>query len=142
MDFGFALPPRGPMATPENIATFAQGERMGFGILAVTDHIIFPKTIRSAYPGGVGGQYYATEESQGEYLEALALLSFLAGITSPWLSRAKLTGNDWFGSLSHELRPRPTMSTASTRRPQPASLLANVSKSRAFRVRPWTHNPT
>ena len=83
MDFGFALPPRGPMATPENIATLAQqGEKMGFGILAVTDHIIFPKTIRSAYPGGVGGQYYATEESQGEYLEALALLSFLAGITS------------------------------------------------------------
>jgi probable F420-dependent oxidoreductase len=83
MDFGFSLPPRGPMATPENIAKLAQqGEAMGFGILAVTDHIIFPKTIRSAYPGGVGGQYYATEESQGEYLEALALLSFLAGITS------------------------------------------------------------
>src|SRR5450631_2323544 len=83
MDFGFSLPPRGPMATPENIATLAQqGEKMGFGILAVTDHIIFPKTIRSPYPGGVGGQYYATEESQGEYLEALALLSFLAGITS------------------------------------------------------------
>jgi hypothetical protein len=83
MNFGFAVPPRGSMATPEGIAKLAhQGEAMGFGILAVTDHIIFPRTIRSAYPGGVGGQYYATEESQGEYLEALALLSFLAGITS------------------------------------------------------------
>src|SRR5262245_53890711 len=83
MDFGFALPPRGPMATPENIAILAQrGEAMGFGILAVTDHIIFPKSIKSTYPGGASGQYYAAGESQGEYLEPLALLSFLAGITS------------------------------------------------------------
>jgi probable F420-dependent oxidoreductase len=83
MDFGFALPPRGPLATPENIATLArQGEAMGFGILAVSDHIVFPKTIQSAYPGGATGQYYAFGESQGEYLEPLALLSFLAGITS------------------------------------------------------------
>jgi probable F420-dependent oxidoreductase len=83
MEFGFALPPRGPMATPENIATLAQqGEAMGFGILAVTDHIIFPKRIQSTYAGSVSGQYYAAGESQGEYLEPLALLSFLAGITS------------------------------------------------------------
>jgi probable F420-dependent oxidoreductase len=55
---------------------------MGFGIIAVTDHIIFPTNIQSAYPGSSGGQYYATGQSQGEYLESLALLSFLAGITS------------------------------------------------------------
>src|SRR5947209_14308824 len=83
MDFGFPMPPRGPMATPENIATLAQqGEAMGFNIIAVTDHIIFPKSIQSAYPGSVSGQYYASGDSPGEYLEALALLSFLAGITS------------------------------------------------------------
>ena len=79
MDFGFPMPPRGPMATPENIATLAQqGEAMGFSIIAVTDHIIFPKSIQSPYPGGASGQYYAAGESQGEYLEPLALLSFLA----------------------------------------------------------------
>src|SRR5215470_8920105 len=83
MDFGFSIPPRGPMATPENIATLAQqGEAMGFGIIAVTDHIIFPTRIHSSYPGSVSGQYYAAGDSQGEYLEALALLSFLAGVTS------------------------------------------------------------
>src|SRR5215472_16394493 len=83
MEFGFALPPRGPLATPENIARLAQrGEAMGFGILAVSDHIVFTKSIQSAYPGGANGQYYAFGESQGEYLEPLALLSFLAGITS------------------------------------------------------------
>ena len=38
------------MATPENIANLAQqGEAMGFGIFAVTDHIIFPKSIQSTY---------------------------------------------------------------------------------------------
>jgi probable F420-dependent oxidoreductase len=83
MNFGFSIPPRGSMATPESIATLVQqGEAMGFGILAVTDHIIFPKNIQSSYPGGASGQYYAAGESQGEYLEPLALLSFLAGITS------------------------------------------------------------
>jgi len=83
MEFGFSIPPRGPMATPENIATLAQqGEAMGFGIIAVTDHIIFPKDIQSMYPGSSTGQYYAAGDGQGEYLEALALLSFLAGITS------------------------------------------------------------
>src|SRR5215469_5964823 len=83
MEFGFALPPRGPLATPENIATLAQrGEAMGFGILAVSDHIVFPKSIRSAYPGGASGQYCAFGEAQGEYLEPLALLGFLAGITT------------------------------------------------------------
>ena len=71
------------MAMPESIAALAQqGEAMGFGILAVSDHIVFPKNIQSAYPGGASGQYYAFGESQGEYLEPLALLSFLAGITS------------------------------------------------------------
>ena len=58
MDFGFALPPRGPMATPENITTLAQqGEAMGFGIIAVSDHIIFPTSIQSTYPGSASGQY-------------------------------------------------------------------------------------
>ena len=66
MEFGFALPPRGPMATPESIATLAQqGEAMGFGILAVTDHIIFPKRIQSAFPGSGSGQYYAAGSRRG-----------------------------------------------------------------------------
>ena len=71
MDFGFSLPPRGPMAAPENIATLAQqGEAMGFGIIAVTDHIIFPKSIQSTYPGSASGQYYAAGIAGG-VLEAL-----------------------------------------------------------------------
>jgi probable F420-dependent oxidoreductase len=71
------------MATPENIATLAQkGEEMGFGIVTVSDHIVFPKTVHSTYPYSASGQYYAVGASAGDYMEQLALLSFLAGITS------------------------------------------------------------
>src|SRR2546425_12060953 len=83
MEFGFSLPSRGPMATPEHLATLARkGEEMGFGILAVSDHIIVPTRVQSTHPYSASGQFDAGGEAQGEYLEPLALLSFLAGITS------------------------------------------------------------
>ena len=83
MEFGFSLPSRGPMATPEHMATLAhKGEEMGFGILTVSDHIIMPTHVQSTHPYSVSGQFDAGGEAQGEYLEQLALLSFLAGITS------------------------------------------------------------
>src|SRR3989442_3102169 len=83
MEFGFSLPSRGPMATPEHIATLAhKGEEMGFGILAVSAHIIMPTRLQSTHPYSASGQFDAGAEAQGEYLEPLALLSFLAGITS------------------------------------------------------------
>ena len=66
MEFGFALPPRGPMATPENIATLAQqGEAMGFGILAITDHIIFPQRLQSTYPAAAAGSITRPESRRG-----------------------------------------------------------------------------
>jgi probable F420-dependent oxidoreductase len=71
------------MATPENIATLAhKGEAMGFGIITVSDHIILPHTINSTYPYSESGQFTAVRRSAGDYMEQLALLSFLAGITS------------------------------------------------------------
>jgi probable F420-dependent oxidoreductase len=83
MEFGFSLPSRGPMATAEHIATLAhKGEEMGFGILTVSDHIIMPTHVQSTHPYSASGQFDAGGEAQGEYLEQLALLSFLAGITS------------------------------------------------------------
>jgi probable F420-dependent oxidoreductase len=55
---------------------------MGFGILAVSDHIVFPKRIQSAYPGGAADSITLSESHRGSIWEPLALLSFLAGITS------------------------------------------------------------
>lgn len=83
MEFGIAIPSHGPLATPETIATLAQqSEEMGFGIITVSDHIIFPTTIRSTYPYNESGQHYATKDDSGDYLEQLSLLSFLAAQTS------------------------------------------------------------
>jgi probable F420-dependent oxidoreductase len=81
MEFGFGIPMRGPMATPEGIATLARtGEELGFAMMTVSDHIVIPKTIASTYPYNESGSF--TGGQSGEYLEQLSLLSFLVGITS------------------------------------------------------------
>ena len=84
MEFGFGIPSRGPMATPENIATLVQtGEKLGFGIIHVSDHIIFPQNINSTYPYSESGAFPGHGRGEaGDQLEQLALLSFLAGITT------------------------------------------------------------
>jgi probable F420-dependent oxidoreductase len=81
MEFGFGLPTRGPMATPQNLATLVhQGEELGFAIISVSDHIIIPKAIASTYPYNESGTFAGSPT--GECLEQLSLLSFLVGVTS------------------------------------------------------------
>ena len=81
MEFGFGVPSRGPLATLENIVTLAQqGEQMGFDILSVSDHIVVPTTIDSIYPYNETGEFASS--ASGEYMEQLATISYLAGITS------------------------------------------------------------
>ena len=79
MEYGFSVPSRGPMATPQDMAALARrGEEMGFDIINVSDHIVIPRGIASRYPYSLSGGFTAT----GEYLEQLATLSFLAAHTS------------------------------------------------------------
>jgi probable F420-dependent oxidoreductase len=81
MEVGISLPSHGHLATPETIATLAQqGEAMGFAILTVSDHVVFPRRIESLYPYNASGQHYAAGD--GDYLEQLSMLSFLAAVTS------------------------------------------------------------
>ena len=81
MEFGFGLPTRGAMATPQNLATLARtGEELGFAIISVSDHIIIPKAIASTYPYNESGTFAGSPT--GECLEQLSLLSFLVGVTS------------------------------------------------------------
>src|ERR671936_1458166 len=81
MQFGFGLPTRGPMATPQSLATLARtGEELGFAIISVSDHVIIPKAIHSTYPYNESGTFAG--DPSGECLEQLTLLSFLVGITS------------------------------------------------------------
>ena len=81
MQFGFGLPTRGPLATPETLATLARtGEELGFAIISVSDHIIIPQSIASTYPYNESGAFAGG--AGGECMEQLSLLSFLVGVTS------------------------------------------------------------
>ena len=81
MEFGFGVPTRGPLATPDNLAALARGgEEMGFEIVSVSDHIVIPRSIESRYPYNETGEFAGGPT--GECLEQLTMLSFLAGVTS------------------------------------------------------------
>ena len=68
MEFGFGVPTRGAMATPESLATLAkQGENLGFGIISVSDHVVIPKNIASTYPYNESGSFVSSPS--GECLE-------------------------------------------------------------------------
>src|SRR6185436_5904820 len=78
MRFGFYLPTRGQTATPEALETLVtRGEALGFSSVVIADHIVFPVTIRSKYPYTVTGAF----PGQGDQLEQLALMAFIAGKT-------------------------------------------------------------
>ena len=81
MEFGFGVPTRGPLATPDNLAALARGgERMGFDIISVSDHVVIPRSIESRYPYNETGEFAGGPA--GECLEQLSMLGFLAGVTS------------------------------------------------------------
>jgi probable F420-dependent oxidoreductase len=78
MRYGFYLPTRGQTATPEALETLVhRGEACGFHSVVIADHIVFPTTIDSKYPYTVGGAF----PGQGDALEQLALMSFIAAKT-------------------------------------------------------------
>ena len=80
MEYGFKVPPSGSMSTPEALATLARrGEEMGFGLIAVSDHVAIPRAVDSPFPYTESGEFPGVS---GVFLEQLALLSFLAGQTS------------------------------------------------------------
>jgi len=81
MKYGFTLPGRGPLATPERLGILARkSEEFGFDALLTGDHILVPRTIESPYPYTETGEFPGS--GSGESMEQLTLLSFLAGQTS------------------------------------------------------------
>jgi probable F420-dependent oxidoreductase len=79
MRYGFYLPTRGQTATPEALETLVRrAEALGFASVMIADHIAFPSVIRSKYPYTVNGVF----PGQGDALEQLALMAFIAGKTS------------------------------------------------------------
>ncbi len=81
MHFGFALPGRGSLARPDALVKLAErAEALRYSSLFVTDHVVIPTSYDSKYPYAPSGKP-AGDWSQG-YFEPLALMSFLAGVTS------------------------------------------------------------
>jgi alkanesulfonate monooxygenase SsuD/methylene tetrahydromethanopterin reductase-like flavin-dependent oxidoreductase (luciferase family) len=76
MHFGFALPGRGPLATPESLTKLAQkADGLRYSSLFVTDHVVIPTTYDSPYPYATSGRF-AGDWTNG-YLEPLALMGVL-----------------------------------------------------------------
>jgi len=78
MRYGFYLPTRGRTATPGDLETLVRrGEALGFASVMIADHIVFPSVVTSKYPYTVSGVF----PGQGDALEQLALMAFIAGKT-------------------------------------------------------------
>src|SRR5438552_6149050 len=79
MRYGFYLPTRGQTATPEALETLVtRGESLGFSSVMIADHIVFPTKVESKYPYTADGRF----PGQGDALEQLALMAFVAAKTS------------------------------------------------------------
>ena len=79
MRYGFYLPTRGETATPHALETLvARAEKLDFSSVMISDHIVFPVVIKSKYPYTVDGAF----PGQGDALDQLALMAFVAGKTS------------------------------------------------------------
>lgn len=80
MNFGFALPGRGPLARPDLVLKLAKkAEQLGYSLLFVTDHVVLPTTHKSVYPYHPSGQFPGG--ARQDYLEPLTVLSYLAAAT-------------------------------------------------------------
>ena len=81
MKYGFTLPGRGQIATPERLGIIAKkGEEFGFDALLTGDHILVPRNISSPYPYTEGGEFPGSDS--GESMEQITLLSYIAGQTN------------------------------------------------------------
>ena len=75
MEFGLAIPTRGPLADRASIKAIAtRAEALGFSWLAVPGHLIVPRAIDSRYPYSDIGAFPGSESD--ECLEQFTLLAY------------------------------------------------------------------
>ena len=80
MKYGFTVPGRGPLASPDSLITIAKhAEELGYDSISMGDHILVPKNIDSTYPYTEGGEFPGS--ATGSSMEQITALSFLAGAT-------------------------------------------------------------
>jgi probable F420-dependent oxidoreductase len=81
VEFGFALPGRGPLAKPDVMLKMAaKADALRYASVFVTDHVVLPaSSAKSVYPYAPTGQFPGG--ARQDYLEPLSVLSYLAHAT-------------------------------------------------------------
>ena len=80
MRFGCHLPMFGPVATRDNVLTFARCmEDLGYDSLWASDHVVIPHRIESRYPYNDNGNFPLPPDAN--FLEPLTTLALVAGVT-------------------------------------------------------------
>jgi probable F420-dependent oxidoreductase len=81
VSFGCTLPTSGRHADPAGLRDLAQAaEALGYDSAWVSDHVVIPARIESAYPYSPDGQFRLGPRAP--YLEPLTALTYLAGCTT------------------------------------------------------------
>src|SRR6267143_1373419 len=82
LEFGFSLPGRGPLATPDLVLKIAlKADALRYASVFVTDHVVLPvSAARSVYPYAATGQFPGG--ARQDYLDPLAMLGYLARATT------------------------------------------------------------
>jgi probable F420-dependent oxidoreductase len=80
MRFGFPIPTRGSMGSLETIRRLGRAaDEYEYDSVWITDHIVLPRATKSKYPYSADGSLDL--EAAQHYLDALTVLSYLAGVT-------------------------------------------------------------
>lgn len=83
MQFGFSAPFRGPLAAAGPLRTIAEAaDRLGYGVLSVSDHLLVPKQVSPNYPYSDSGEFAWSADGSTDCMEQFTLLSWLAAVTT------------------------------------------------------------
>ena len=80
MEFGFALPSRGPLAKPSILVRLARkAEALGYSCVTISDHVVLPTRSSAPYPYSPGGEFPGG--ARQDYLEPLVAMGWLLAAT-------------------------------------------------------------
>lgn len=80
VEFGVALPSRGPLAQPAIVRRLARrAEALGFACVTVSDHVVLPTKASTPYPYSASGEFPGG--ARQDYLEPLSLMGWLLAST-------------------------------------------------------------
>jgi len=80
VEFGFAFPSRGPLASPRFLVRLARkADALGFDCVTISDHVVLPTKHSAPYPYSSTGEFPGG--SRQDYLEPIVLMGHLLAVT-------------------------------------------------------------